>query len=141
MSYGREMSIRRSLPISLAILSLLVFHIPASAQQGRPAYSGQDHYRYCQQRAETFSGYTGPVPSRHLPGGALEGAARGAATGAVGSWVFGKNKKQRKKAARRGAIIGGLVGAMKRSAAKKEIQRSARAYRLELDACMRSGGY
>jgi len=125
----------------VAITGLLILHAPAFAQQARSDNSTQDHYRYCQQRAQNFSGYTGPVPSRHLPGGALEGAARGAATGAVGSWVFGKNKKQRKKAARRGAIIGGLVGAIKRGAAKKEIQRSARAYRLELDACMRSGGY
>lgn len=113
----------------------------AMTMQPTAAQGGQDHYRYCQQRAANFSGYNGPVPNRYLPGGALEGAAKGAASGALGSFIFGKNKKERRRAAKRGAIIGGLIGAIKRGAAKKQVDRRARAYRLELDACMRAGGY
>jgi len=117
----------------IGIASALVF---ATAQ---PA-SAQDRYRYCQQRAAEFSGYNGRVPDRYLPGGALEGAAKGAATSGIGGLIFEKNKKKRKRDVRRGAALGALFGAIKRGNAKKQQNRAARNYRLELDACMR-GGY
>jgi len=125
------MLIFKRLGIGVTALSLLAISQPASAQ---------DRYSYCQQRASQLSGYYGPVPNRHLPGGALEGAAKGAATGAIGGLIFGKSKKERRKAVRRGAAIGGLIGAIKRGAAKSKIKREARVYRLEMDACMRAGG-
>ncbi len=114
-----------------ALAAIALFAHPAAAQ---------DRYSYCQQRASDLSGYTGRVPDRYLPGGALEGAARGAAVSGVGGLIFEKNKKKRKRNVRRGAAIGALVGAIKRGNAKKKQNRAARNYRLELDACMR-GGY
>ena len=102
--------------------------------------AAQDRYSYCQQRAAQITGYTGRVPDRHLPGGALEGAAKGALSAGIGGLIFEKNKKKRRRNVRRGAALGALFGAIKRGAAKKKQNRAAREYRLELDACMR-GGY
>lgn len=102
--------------------------------------AAQDRYEYCQQRASGLSGYSGRVPDRYLPGGALEGAAKGAATAGIGGLIFEKNKRKRKRNVRRGAALGALFGAIKRGNAKKKQNRAARNYRLELDACMR-GGY
>ncbi len=101
----------------------------------------QNQYVYCKLRAAEISGYNGSVPDKYLPGGALEGAAKGAARAQLGGLIFGRNKKQRRKDAKRDAIIGGIAGAIKRSAAKKKLAKQARHYRLELDACMRAGGY
>ncbi|WP_298465996.1 hypothetical protein [uncultured Erythrobacter sp.] len=125
---------QKSLVCGLVTAALLA--ASASAQEKDPQYL-ESRFDYCHERALAFSGYEGKVPDRYLPGGALEGAAKGSGLGALGALISGKNKKERKKAERRGAILGAIVGAIKRGEAKKDQQRKARIYRLELDACMR----
>lgn len=124
------MKTARLLGVGLAPILLSLTAQPVSAQ---------DRYSYCQQRAAEYSGYQGNVPDRHLPGGALEGAARGAASAAISGVIFDRSRKQKKRAVRRAAAVGALVGSLKRGHAKREQDRAARNYRLELDACMRGG--
>jgi len=130
---GDHEMLKASLRIA-CVLSLLAS--PAVAQRGEGQYL-ESRYDYCRERARAFSGYEGRVPDRYLPGGALEGAARGSGAAGLGSLLSGDNRRERRRAERRGAIIGGIIGALRRGAAKKEQERKARTYRLELDACMR----
>lgn len=100
-----------------------------------------DYYDYCQDRARDLSGYDGRTPERYRRGGALEGASRGARDATIRSLLSGESRQERREARRRGAVIGGILGALARSGERREEQRQARMYRLELDECMRSGGY
>ncbi len=125
-------------PIKCLSMATMLATVSLAAQSASAQYA-PDRYSYCQERASAISGYRGPVPDHYLPGGALDGAARGAAGAAIGGLIFEKDKKKRKRNVRRGAAIGAIVGAIKRGKAKKQQQRAARIYRLELDACMRGG--
>ncbi len=115
---------------------------PAVSQDRGNRYEERDYYRYCDQRARDFSGYDGRVPGNYSRRNrALEGAARGAAGGTIEGFIRDENRRERRERRRRGAIIGGIIGAIADGAEKRKEQRRARTYRLELDACMRAGGY
>ena len=114
---------------TLAFISLL-----AMGAMGGDA-NAQDRYAECQRRAQQISGYYGPVPDSHLPGGALRGAARGAAGGAIIGGIAGKKVKTGKAAAR-GAAVGALVGGVRRANAKSANDRKRDAYQFEINACM-----
>ena len=131
------------LSASVFVAAAAAFMAPSVAAQDRyDRYDERDYYRYCQERARDFSGYEGRAPSRYnRRSRALEGAARGAAGGTIEGFIRGEDRKERRERRRRGAIIGGIIGALADGAERREEQRRARAYRLELDACMRSGGY
>lgn len=124
--------------IAISAITLLLPAVPAVAQD----YREQDYFRYCQERAREFSGYDGRAPNRYnRRSGALEGMARGAAGGTIEGLLRGENRRERRERRRRGAIIGGLIGAITDGAERRDEQRRARAYRLELDACMQAGDY
>lgn len=124
----------QSLLCGLAFTGLLA---ASASAQGQDQQYLESRFDYCHERARAFSGYEGEVPNRYLPGGALEGAARGSGLAGLGSLLSGDNRRERRRAERRGAIIGGIIGAIRRGEARKEQERKARIYRLELDACMR----
>ena len=98
----------------------------------------QDRYQECQRRARQVSGYDGPVPDEHLPGGAISGAVKGAATGAVLGAIFG-GKKGAKKGAKHAAIAGGIIGAIKRAQAKSDVKERRESYQFEMEICMQGG--
>ena len=126
------MRLRRT---SLIIPALLVFPFPALAQ------ADSDPFAYCEQRAQKFSGYTGPVPKRYSDRASLDGAVRGAVEGAIISSALGANRRQQRAAARRGAIIGSIVGSARTGSRYRREDYRIRAYRLEYDACLKAKGY
>jgi outer membrane lipoprotein SlyB len=98
--------------------------------------AARDRYDYCRAQAERISGYHGPVPDRHLRGGAGRGAVRGAVAGAALGAVIGGSGRDARRAARAGLVVGAISGAAKRARARDE-QRDARyIYDLEFDRCM-----
>lgn len=119
----------------LAILTLLAAPFPVVAQ------ADGDPFFYCEQRAQKFSGYTGPVPDRYTGRGSLDGAARGAIEGAIISSALGAGKRQQREAARRGAIIGSVVGSARTGSRYGREDYRIRAYRLEYEACLKAKGY
>lgn len=119
----------------LVLIGALVVAFPAAAQ------AGEDPFLYCQQRAEKFSGYSGPVPDQYVRGGSLDGAARGAIDGAIISSALGGNERQTRRAARRGAIIGSIVGSARYGSRHGQVDYRTRAYRLEYDACLKARGF
>lgn len=119
----------------LVVIGVLAGSFPAAAQ------AGEDPFLYCQQRAEKFSGYSGPVPDRYAPGGSLDGAARGAIDGALVSSALGGNERQIRRAARRGAILGSIADSARYGSRRGPVDYRTRAYRLEYDACLKAKGY
>lgn len=103
------------------------------ATAGNAAAYGRDRFDYCRDQAERISGYYGPVPDRHMPGGAGRGAVRGAVAGAVIGGIGGNDAG---RAARRGAVAGALVGAARRERARDDYRDRRYIYQLELDRCM-----
>ncbi|WP_298309232.1 hypothetical protein [uncultured Erythrobacter sp.] len=126
----------------MAVVAATFTVSPAVAQDRADRSDERDYYRYCEQRARDFSGYNGRVPGSYSRRNrALEGAARGAAGGTIEGFIRGEDRRERRERRRRGAIIGGIIGAIADGAEKRKEQRRARTYRLELDACMRAGGF
>ena len=120
---------------TLLFLSFCLLIIPSTL--GVAYGQGQDQYLDCQRKARQVSGYDGPVPDKHLPGGALSGAVKGGATGAIIGRIFG-GKKGAKKGAKRAAIAGGIIGALKRAQAKGDVKERREAYQFEMEVCMQA---